>query len=132
MIHRAFMSSVSLLMLLIFFAFRGVQIAHAAVPTAIIPGGSWTDSSGNSIQAHGKGMIKVGNTYYWFGEDRSQNNSEFININCYSSTDLVHWTFRNHALTQQASGDLGRSQQWELPAHHLLRQWRLDIAYRHD
>lgn len=113
--YRVFMSSISLLILLTFFAFRGAQVAHAAVPTAIIPGGSWTDSSSNSIQAHGEGMIKVGSTYYWFGEDRSQNNSAFININCYSSTDLVHWTFRNHALTQQSSGDLGPNRVVERP-----------------
>jgi hypothetical protein len=114
-IHRIFMSSISLLMLLTFFAFRGAQVAHAAVPPAIIPGGSWTDIRGNSIQAHGEGMIKVGLVYYWFGEDRSQNNAAFININCYASIDLVHWTFRNHVLTQQASGDLGPDRVVERP-----------------
>src|SRR5690242_20485667 len=62
--------------------------AHAAtVPSqSIVPGGSWTDSSGNSIQAHGSGLIKVGSTYYWFGENRASNSSAFVAISCYSST----------------------------------------------
>jgi hypothetical protein len=69
--YRIFISSIFLLILLTSFAFKGTQIAHAAVPPAIIPGGSWTDTGGKSIQAHGEGMIKVGLIYYWFGEDRS-------------------------------------------------------------
>src|SRR5262245_47271740 len=81
-------------------------VAHAA-PQTIIPGVDWRDTSGNLIEAHGAGIIKVGSTYYWFGEDKSGNSGAFKNVNVYSSTDLVTWTFRNHALTLQASGDLG-------------------------
>src|SRR5258708_3445637 len=89
----------SLFMLCAIFGFGTALEAYAAVPAAIIPGGSWTDTSGNSLQAHGAGLIKVGSTYYWFGEDRTQNNVAYVAISCYSSTDLIHWTFRNHALT---------------------------------
>jgi hypothetical protein len=91
--------------------------AHAAtVPSqAIVPGGSWTDSSGNSIQAHGAGLIKVGSTYYWFGENRASNNSAFVAVSCYSSTDLVNWTFRRNVLTVQGSGDLGPNRVVERP-----------------
>ena len=31
-------------------------LAHAAV---IVPGATWTDTSGNVIQAHGGGMLKA-------------------------------------------------------------------------
>jgi hypothetical protein len=60
------------------------------VKKAIIPGGSWTDTEGHSLQAHGAGLIKVGEKYYWFGENRTDNNWLFEAISCYSSTDLVH------------------------------------------
>ena len=88
---------VSLFTLCAIFGFGMTLNAYAAVPSGIIPGGSWTDTSGNSLQAHGAGLIKVGSTYYWFGEDRTQNNVSYVAISCYASTDLVHWTFRNHA-----------------------------------
>jgi hypothetical protein len=86
-----------------------------AAPATIIPGVDWRDTSGNLIEAHGAGIIKVGSTYYWFGEDKSDNNGQFKNVNVYSSTDLVTWTFRNRALTRQASGDLGPNRVVERP-----------------
>lgn len=48
------------------------------------------------------------------GEDKT-NGALFQNINCYSSTDLVTWTFVNHVLTQQSSGDLGPNRIVERP-----------------
>ena len=45
---------------------------HAlAEPAAIQPGERWLDDRGKTIQAHGGGVTQVGDTYYWFGEDRS-------------------------------------------------------------
>ncbi|GHO95303.1 hypothetical protein KSF_053510 [Reticulibacter mediterranei] len=107
----------SLLTLISLLASTGSLTAHAAtVPSqSIVPGGSWTDSSGNSIQAHGTGLIKVGSTYYWFGENRASNNSAFVAISCYSSTDLVNWTFRNNVLAVQSSDDLGPNRVVERP-----------------
>ncbi len=83
--------------------------AHAA-PVTITPAGAFTDTNGNYIQAHGGGMIKVGSTYYWLGEDKTGENSNdtsFQHVPCYASTDLAHWTFVNYVLSRQASGDLG-------------------------
>jgi len=34
----------------------GLSVAYAAV---IVPGATWTDTSGNIIQAHGGGFLKV-------------------------------------------------------------------------
>src|SRR5215470_870817 len=83
------------------------QPGYAAQVT-ITPGTVWSDTSGNTIQAHGEGITKVGNTFYWLGEDKT-NGSPFQNIKCYSSTDLRTWTFVNNLLTLQSSGDLGPS-----------------------
>lgn len=56
------------------------------------PGEIWPDNDGQSIQAHGGGVIQVGDTFYWFGEDRARDNPENLRcISCYSSKDLAHW-----------------------------------------
>lgn len=66
-------------------------------PNGIItPGAPWLDNNGNAIQAHGGGIIKVRDTYYWFGEDRAKGLDPMCKyVGCYSSKDLVHWTFQD-------------------------------------
>jgi hypothetical protein len=99
---------------------------HASVSTStsadtvstFTPGAAWDDSSGNPLQMHGLGIIKVGDTWYAYGEDKageSSANTSFQAIPCYSSTDLQHWTFQGDALTEQASGDLGPDRIVERP-----------------
>jgi hypothetical protein len=80
----------------------------------ITPGSVWNDTQGNVIQAHGEGIIEVGGTFYWLGEDKT-NGSAFQNVKCYSSSDLSNWTFVNNVLTRQASGDLGPNRVIERP-----------------
>ncbi|EIW60508.1 galactan 1,3-beta-galactosidase [Trametes versicolor FP-101664 SS1] len=65
----------------------------------IVPGAPWKDTSGNAIQAHGAGILKVGSTFYWFGEDKSHNSASFKAVSCYTSTDLVTWARQNDALS---------------------------------
>jgi hypothetical protein len=89
------------------------QPASAAAVT-INPGTIWTDTSGSTIEAHGEGITKVGGTYYWLGEDKT-NGALFQNIKCYSSTDLKNWTFVRNVLTRQTSGDLGPNRIVERP-----------------
>jgi Ricin-type beta-trefoil lectin domain/Glycosyl hydrolases family 43 len=91
-------------------------LAPAAWASAatITPGTMWSDTSRNPIQAHGEGITKVGGTYYWLGEDKT-NGSPFQNIKCYSSTDLTTWTFVANVLTRQPSGDLGPNRVVERP-----------------
>jgi hypothetical protein len=77
-------------------------------PQVIRPGELWPDNRGQHIQAHGGGIIRLADnivtpgadaeafTYYWFGEERAQTlpwNQRAVS--CYSSKDLVHWTFKN-------------------------------------
>lgn len=59
------------------------------------PGEIWPDDKNEHIQAHGGGIIKRDNTYYWFGEDRRKSNAVNTRyVGCYSSKDLVNWKFR--------------------------------------
>jgi hypothetical protein len=79
-----------------------------AGPQTIKPGAIWPDDRGKHVQAHGGGIIKVGDTYYWFGEDRSQDNPPGIPVvACYSSNDLVHWQFRNQVEKADDPAKLG-------------------------
>jgi hypothetical protein len=103
---------VTLIIMIAFFA-QAVIPALAAAMT-ITPGTIWNDTANHVIHAHGGGMIKVGSTYYWLGEDKT-NGSPFQNIKCYSSTDLKNWTFVNNVLTMQSSGDLGPNRIVERP-----------------
>jgi hypothetical protein len=60
----------------------------------IYPGEIWPDNRGKHIQAHGGGIIKLGKTYYWYGEERSQGlDTNYRYVSCYSSRDLVSWKF---------------------------------------
>jgi hypothetical protein len=61
----------------------------------IRPGAVWPDNQGNHIQAHGGGIILIGDTYYWFGEYRAKGGDPADRyVGCYASGDLAHWTFR--------------------------------------
>ena len=59
-------------------------------------------------------MIQVNGTYYMMGEDTS-GGSSFSNVNCYSSNDLVQWTFAGALLSRTTSGDLGPNRVVERP-----------------
>ncbi|PGG99989.1 hypothetical protein AJ79_08351 [Helicocarpus griseus UAMH5409] len=81
----------------------------------IIPGATWTDTNtGKHVQAHGAGIIKVAETFYMIGEDKTEG-SAFHNINCYSSTNLVEWSYVGALLTRGESGDLGPNRVVERP-----------------
>ncbi|EJU03258.1 galactan 1-3-beta-galactosidase [Dacryopinax primogenitus] len=66
----------------------------SAAPRWIVPGARWLDTEGNSIQAHGGGMLKVDDVLYgyWFGEDKEHHASTFRAVSCYVSADLYTWT----------------------------------------
>ncbi|KIP09092.1 carbohydrate-binding module family 35 protein [Phlebiopsis gigantea 11061_1 CR5-6] len=81
----------------------------------IVSGAAWADTSGNPIQAHGAGILKVGSTFYWLGEDKSLNSALFHAVSCYSSPDLVHWTRQNDALTPLAGTIISSSDIVERP-----------------
>jgi hypothetical protein len=69
--------------------------AWSFVHAQIRPGEVWLDDRGKPIQAHGGGILKQGNTYFWFGEEREQGlDAGKRYVGCYSSKDLMHWKFR--------------------------------------
>lgn len=96
----------------------GLPLLLAGVAQAslqIVPGATWTaTNTGKHVQAHGAGIIKVDSTYYMMGEDKTLGGS-FQNVNCYSSTNLVEWTYVGALLSLTDSGDLGPSRVVERP-----------------
>ncbi|XP_002988515.2 uncharacterized protein LOC9638612 [Selaginella moellendorffii] len=76
------------------------------------PGRHWLDSSGNSIQAHGGGILYVPSTgiFYWYGENKdgptyyapteyeSLARVDLIGVSCYSSKDLWLWKYEGLVL----------------------------------
>lgn len=78
------------------------------------PGAIWPDDRGEHIQAHGGGILKEGDTYFWFGEYRAKDNEPGkVYVGCYSSTDLVNWKFRNKVVASE-SPFADKSQWWTL------------------
>lgn len=73
--------------------------------------GPFRDISGELINAHGGGVLHYGDKYYWYGENKSGPTvrldsvttwecwrTEAGGVNCYSSSDLVDWTFEGTVL----------------------------------
>ena len=58
---------------------------------AFTPGELWPDNNGVHINAHGGGILHDGDTYYWFGEHKTEGtagNNALVGVHCYSSKDL--------------------------------------------
>lgn len=76
------------------------------VPTwDLINGVQWADTEGNPIQAHGGGIIQVGQDYFWFGENRNPD-STFFAVSVYRSRDLMQWEFRGNVLQESSDPEL--------------------------
>ncbi|HEY4381742.1 MAG TPA: family 43 glycosylhydrolase [Acidobacteriaceae bacterium] len=89
------------------FAVLGVSQPALRAQT-IRPSEPWLDNRGQQIQAHGGGMLLWKGTYYWFGEDRTPSNDPDKRfVACYSSKDLVHWTFRRQVVAWSDPENLG-------------------------
>ncbi len=71
----------------------------------LINGIQWADTEGNPIQAHGGGMLKVGDDYYWFGENRNPDGT-FYAVSAYRSRDLKRWEFVHDVLTMMSDPGL--------------------------
>jgi len=56
----------------------------------IVPGSLWLDTDGALIQAHGGGMAKVNNTFYWFGEDHTPGGPNFQGYVCINYSAEFH------------------------------------------
>ena len=81
------------------------SIASAENKT-IRSGEIWPDENGKHINAHGGGMMKYGNTYYWFGEHKADTTSSaMVGVMCYASEDLLNW--RNCGVALSVSNEKG-------------------------
>jgi hypothetical protein len=90
--------------------------SSTAAISAIKPGQIWPDDKGNHVQAHGGGIIKIKNTYYWYGEERSQGlDSNMRYVSCYTSQDLMNWKFTGDVLKLADPENLGRHWVLERP-----------------
>lgn len=66
-----------------------------------VTGGVWLDTDGKAIQAHGGQVQKIGDKWWWIGENRDGNR----NICLYSSDDLYNWKNEGYAMRTVQSRD---------------------------
>lgn len=85
--------------------FRWCLVAGILVGAAIQSPAKWLtihndfyqyDQTGNLIQTRSGCLRKFNDTYYWYGSNRA---NSWRDQTCYTSTDLLHWTYKGIALT---------------------------------
>ncbi len=60
----------------------------------------WTDQDGNRIQTRSGSLRKFGDTYYWYG-----GTNFFRDQTCYTSKDLVNWTYQGIVLSHNTDAN---------------------------
>jgi hypothetical protein len=115
------------------FAGAVVFFCHAGFGAETIRSGEvWPDDRGQHVQAHGGGILKFGDTFYWFGEDRGQTNAwDRRYVGCYSSTDLAHWKFCNQVVKLTDPENLGRGWILERPKVFYNTPTKKFVMYAH-
>lgn len=87
-------------------------------------GQMWYGDRGDPIQAHGGMILRHGEKWYWYGENKDGptkivpgelNRVDVIGISCYSSLDLVNWHYEGLALRPMDTGMLCRENVCERP-----------------
>jgi beta-xylosidase len=107
--------------------------AHASEMRATIqPKEIWPDDRGEHINAHGGGVIKYGDTWYWFGEYRPKNEARGRHyVSCYSSKDLMNWTFRKVVFDSDPPEDIGPRWVMERPKVFYNEKTKKFVMYMH-
>lgn len=96
-----------------------------------VNGTMWKDTEGFPINAHGGGILRHGDRYYWYGEYKEGKSykldwvttwdcwrTDAGGVSCYSSKDLANWQFEGIVLApdlNDESSDLHPSQVIERP-----------------
>ena len=84
--------------------------------TVIVNDTFWKDTTGQNIYSQGGGVLRVGDTYYWYGY-RYGNAATYATgmqtpiagaVTTYSSTDLVNWKPESVSMMANAGGWFGR------------------------
>jgi hypothetical protein len=88
---------------------------------AVQSGVAFMDTEGKPVNAHGGGIIRVGDTFYMHGEVFLSTSTDnlFNGFSMYSSKDLATWKNEGIVLPQQSGGELGPSRHGERP--HIIR-----------
>jgi len=101
-------SEIVLMMVICICGLTVASDAQIKLVDTIKPGEVWPDNRGHHVQAHGGGIIKVDDTYFWYGEERAQGldtNKRYVS--CYSSTDLTNWEFKGDVVQMTDPDKLG-------------------------
>ena len=116
-----------------FLCFAVSLIARAQnANTDIKPGEPWFDDRGVQIQAHGGGILRLGKTWFWFGEDRSKTNDpDKRYVACYSSNDLVHWKYHRQVIAMTALEGLSGHWVLERPKVFYNAKTKKFVMYMH-
>jgi hypothetical protein len=100
--------------------------------TIVRPCEIWPDENGNHIQAHGGGIIKIKNTYYWYGEQRAKDlDPQYRYVSCYSSKDLINWNFRGNVIKMLPPDSLGNGWILERPKVFYNAKSKKYVMYFH-
>ena len=63
--------------------------------SSIRPGQVWLDNNGQRIQAHGGSILTIGDTFYWYGENKERSlpgsGIWHYGVRMYRSKDLYNW-----------------------------------------
>jgi len=109
-----------------------VAISASAQNKVINPGAVWPDNRGQHIQAHGGGIIKIKDTYYWYGEERAQGlDPNYRYVSCYSSKELTNWKFRGDVVKMSDPENLGEGWILERPKVYYNKLTKKYVMYFH-
>jgi len=88
----------------------------AALQTTFHPDTLWLDDNGEHINCHGGGILRDGDTWYWFGEKRGRRPSS-QGVSVYFSKDLYNWRNLGMALapTNDTNSDIASGCVMERP-----------------
>ena len=59
----------------------------------IFNGVPWFDQNGNTVNAHGACIVREHDTYYLFGEYKTDDKNMYNGFSCYSSKNLADWKY---------------------------------------
>ncbi len=92
---------------------------------SIRPGEVWLDTEGKPIQAHGFQVTRIGDKYYWYGEDKTNTlfgtNMMFGGVRRYSSTDFYNWKDEGLIVTPDTDPASPTHHCQKLERPHILR-----------
>src|SRR6195952_5257543 len=119
-------------MICVLFFLGSAVMVMAQENDVITPGGVWPDDNGNHVQAHGGGIIKLGKTYYWYGEERRKDlDTNFRFVSCYSSNDLTKGKFRGDVIKMSDPDSLGNKWVLERPKVFYNAKSKKYVMYMH-